>query len=108
MVIIKNIMMIMIIIINTMIIMIVIRSPLQTGSMTCSWRIRWFENHVLFLENNFSEIILMKIRYNNLEEDNLYESYHRNTDSDLTTIILNNNLVLYVIMLIVIDGENLW
>ena len=48
----------------------------------------------------------MKIRYNNLEEDN-YESYHKNTDSDLTIIILNNNLVLYVIMLIVIDGENL-
>ena len=90
MIIIKNIMMIIIIIINTMIIMIVIRSPLQTGSMTCSWRIRWFENHVLFLENNFSEIILMKIRYNNLEEDN-YESYHKNTDSDLTIIIMNNN-----------------
>ena len=49
----------------------------------------------------------MKIRYNNLEEDN-YESYHKNTDSDLTIIILNNNLVLYVIMLIVIDDENEW
>ena len=84
--------------------MIVIRSPLQTGSMTCSWRIRWFENHVLFLENIFSEIILMKIRYNNFEEDN-YES-HKNTDSDLTIIILNSNLVLFVIMLIVIDDEN--
>ena len=47
----------------------------------------------------------MKIRYNNLEEDN-YEPYHKNTDSDLTIIIMNNNLVLYVIMLIVIDDEN--
>ena len=47
----------------------------------------------------------MKIRYNNLEEDN-YEPYHKNTDSDLTIIILNSNLVLFVIMLIVIDDEN--